>query len=81
MTDQTYDKAISIKREIGWIEHAEFKDYPESVDSNKAARLVVEGLYTFYKKDIDEFCTSLIKRYYSDREKRLKELRDEFDAL
>ena len=81
MTEQTLERASQIKREINWIEHGEYKDYPENVDCDKAARLVIEGLYTFYKKEIDEFCTSLVSRYFKDRDKRLRELREEFEAL
>lgn len=81
MTEKAFDRAVSIKREIGWIEHAEYKDYPKEVDSDKAARLVIDGLYTFYKEDIDKFCTTLVSRYFTEREQRLERLRSEFESL
>ena len=81
MTEQTLEKAIRIRKEINWIEHGEYKDYPKNVDCDKAAKLVVEGLYTLYKKEINKFCTDLVSRYFSEREQRLKELREEFEAL
>lgn len=83
MDKEKFDKAVSIQKEIDWLERDVDgrMTLPEQINCQNAAETIISYLWTAYATEISRFCENLVKKYKKERVERIEQLKAEFDAL